>query len=274
MRRVCCTSSLQSGGNTRSDSCAEAPRALRRVAEHLLGIALLDDDAAVHEDHAVAHGAGKGHLVRDDDHGHFFLREITDDLEHLAGQLGIERAGRLVEKEDVGPQRQRAGDGDALLLSAGELAGVGVRLVRKAHLFEQGERQLTHLAALAPLHSERRVRHVFEHRGMQCAGTVEHQPEAAFDPPQRSLVRVDALSLRVHRRGKVVPVGERAAVHRFKQRRAAQQRRFAAAAGADDRDGLTLAHGEGNALEHLQRAEGLADVLHGQYVHVRSLPHW
>ena len=53
------------------------------------------------------------------------------------------------KKEDVGPQRQRAGDGDALLLSAGELAGVGVRLVRKAHLFEQGERQLTHLAALA-----------------------------------------------------------------------------------------------------------------------------
>ena len=213
--------------------------------------------------------------MRDDDHGHFFLREITDDLEHLAGQLGVERAGRLVEKEDVGPQRQRAGDGDALLLSAGELAGIGVRLVRKAHLFEQGERQLTHLAALALLHDERRIRHVFEHRVVrEKVELLEHQPEAAFDPPQRSLVRVDALSLRVHRRGEVVPVGERAAVHRFKQRRAAQQRGFAAAAGADDRDGLALAHGEGNALEHLQRAEGLADILHGQYVHVRSLPHW
>ena len=42
----------------------------------------------------------------------------------------------------------------------------------------------------------------------------------------------------------------------------------------DDAHGLALAHGEGNALEHLQRAEGLADTLHGQYVHVRSLPHW
>ena len=32
----------------------------------------------------VSHGAGKGHLVRDDDHGHVLLGERADDLEHLA----------------------------------------------------------------------------------------------------------------------------------------------------------------------------------------------
>ena len=40
---------------------------LLRVAEDLLGRALLDDDAAVHEDDLIGHGAGKRHLVRDDD---------------------------------------------------------------------------------------------------------------------------------------------------------------------------------------------------------------
>jgi hypothetical protein len=36
---------------------------------------------------------------------------------------GIERAGRLVEQHDARLERDRARDGDALLLAAGELAG-------------------------------------------------------------------------------------------------------------------------------------------------------
>ncbi len=77
---------------------------------------------------AVAHGAGKGHLVRHDDHRHVLVGKRADHAQHLAGQKRIERGGRLVEKEDFRLHRQRAGDGHALLLPAGELIGVGVFL--------------------------------------------------------------------------------------------------------------------------------------------------
>jgi hypothetical protein len=38
-------------------------------------------------------------------------------------QLGVEVGQRLVEQQDLRLQHQRAGDGDALLLAAGELGG-------------------------------------------------------------------------------------------------------------------------------------------------------
>ena len=45
--------------------------------------------------------AGKGHLVGDDHHGGLLLGQGADDLQHLAGQLGVQGAGGLVEAEDV-----------------------------------------------------------------------------------------------------------------------------------------------------------------------------
>ena len=55
------------------------------------------------------------------------LAEVVDDVaqqrEDLAAGAGVERAGRLVGEHDLGPGDQRAGDGDALLLAAGELGG-------------------------------------------------------------------------------------------------------------------------------------------------------
>ena len=39
------------------------------IFEQLGGSALLNDNAPVHEQHMVGHVAGKGHLVRDNDHG-------------------------------------------------------------------------------------------------------------------------------------------------------------------------------------------------------------
>ena len=42
---------------------------------------------------------------------------------HLLAELQVERAERLVEQQRRGPVDERAGEGDALLLAARELAG-------------------------------------------------------------------------------------------------------------------------------------------------------
>jgi hypothetical protein len=62
--------------------------------------------------------------------------ELDHDVEHLLDHLGIEGRGRLVEQHDLRLHAQRAGDGDALLLTARELAGVLVRLLGDAHPLE------------------------------------------------------------------------------------------------------------------------------------------
>jgi hypothetical protein len=48
-------------------------------------------------------------------------RRILQDPEHGLTGIGIERRGRLVAHNEPGNVDQRAGDGDALLLTTGEL---------------------------------------------------------------------------------------------------------------------------------------------------------
>src|SRR6516164_2714550 len=68
----------------------------------------LHDRALVHEHDAVGGVLGKAHLVADHDHRHAALAERAHDLEHRADQLGVERAGRLVEEHDARLERDRA----------------------------------------------------------------------------------------------------------------------------------------------------------------------
>ena len=46
-------------------------------------------------------------------------------VKNLCARLGVEVAGRLVGKDDLGARGKRASDRDALLLAAGQLAGGG-----------------------------------------------------------------------------------------------------------------------------------------------------
>jgi len=50
--------------------------------------------------------------------------DLAEELQELVGRAGVERAGRLVGQQDLRAGDERAGDGGALLLSAGDLVGV------------------------------------------------------------------------------------------------------------------------------------------------------
>ena len=79
-------------------------------------------DAAVGQaDDAVGH-RGDRRVVGDDDGRRAELAvDALDRLEHDDAGRDVERAGRLVAQQHVGPLGDRARDGDALLLAAGEL---------------------------------------------------------------------------------------------------------------------------------------------------------
>ena len=55
--------------------------------------------------------------------------QFAHHREYFESQSGVERRGRLVEQHDLGIERQRPGDGDALLLSAGAARRILLRLV-------------------------------------------------------------------------------------------------------------------------------------------------
>ena len=101
---------------------------------------VLHDHAAVEEQHLVGHLPGEAHLVGHHDHRPALGGQRLHHLQHLADQLGVQGAGRLVEQHDPRPGGQRPGDADALLLPAGQLHRVGVRLVGQAHAGQQRQR--------------------------------------------------------------------------------------------------------------------------------------
>ncbi|GAA3241288.1 hypothetical protein GCM10020256_64160 [Streptomyces thermocoprophilus] len=66
--------------------------------------------------------------------------EVAQQLEDGAGGLRVEGAGGLVGQQHLGVAGEGAGDADALLLAAGELGGVGARLVGEADEVEEFQR--------------------------------------------------------------------------------------------------------------------------------------
>lgn len=74
-----------------------------RVSENRLGRALLDDAAAVEHCDPIGHFAREPHLVRDDEKRYLHdVRDIANDVEHLPGELWIQRGRDLVQEKDLG----------------------------------------------------------------------------------------------------------------------------------------------------------------------------
>src|SRR5919112_2151763 len=84
-----------------------------RRPEQLGGRAALEDRPVVQEAHLVGDVAREAHLVRGDEHRHALGLELAHQVEHLADELGVERARDLVEQQRARAGRERADDRDA-----------------------------------------------------------------------------------------------------------------------------------------------------------------
>jgi hypothetical protein len=109
----------------------------------------------VHEDDAIGRLTGKGDFVRHHDHREAAAGQLPHGAEDLADQLGIQSGGRFVEKHQLGFHGERTGDGNALLLAAGELARVGLGAVSEADLFEEPLRPVNRDGPHLPLDANR-----------------------------------------------------------------------------------------------------------------------
>jgi hypothetical protein len=97
-----------------------------------------EEFAFVEVDEAGGGGRAVG-VVGDHEDGFVELAiQALKKFEDVFGALGVEVAGRFVGEDEVGVGDDGAGDGDALFLAAGELAGEVVHAVFEANEFEGG----------------------------------------------------------------------------------------------------------------------------------------
>ena len=99
--------------------------------------ALLADAAVADVDDAVG-DLGRARIVADDERRHSLLpRELGEELVDDRRVRVVELAGRLVGDQEPRPVGERSAQRDALLLAAGQLAGMSVRAVAQTDALEQ-----------------------------------------------------------------------------------------------------------------------------------------
>ena len=99
------------------------------------------DAAVLHADDPLG-VAGHALLVGDQDDRLPFRVELIEQGQDVLAGLAVEVAGRLIGQQDAGIADQGAGDGDPLLLAAGELVGTVLDPVAQAHALEHLGRPL------------------------------------------------------------------------------------------------------------------------------------
>ena len=102
------------------------------LGEDFAGASHGDDRLAQTNDVGVMVDDG-GEVVGGDNDGCAAGRDIAERVDKIVVGDGVERGGRLVEQQQVGFARERAGDQDALLLSAGEFGDFAAREMADFH---------------------------------------------------------------------------------------------------------------------------------------------
>src|SRR5918994_6566789 len=92
------------------------------------------DDAAVEEVNRPVGVTGVARIVGHHADGRPLFMQLAQQLHHRLAVLRVEVPGRLVGEQDRGRARDRARHRDALLLTAGELAGQVLGAMRHADL--------------------------------------------------------------------------------------------------------------------------------------------
>ena len=235
-----------------------------RRAEHLFGRALLLDASVVQIDDVARHLAGELHLMRDQDHRAALARQVADHPQHLAHQFRVERRGRLVEQHDTRLDGERAGDGGALLLAARQERRIDVALFGQARRAPAAARPSSIASfALDAQHMHRHLDDVLDERHVAPQiEALEHHAEPRADALDLAPVGRHRVAVAVGLQPDLLAIDPDQPAGRVLQAvDAAQKRRLARAAAADDGHHLAVARRQRHALQHVQLAEFLVQVL-------------
>ena len=164
---------------------------------HATASACVTSDALVEVQRALGALRGVRIVRHHDDRLAVLAVERLQQVEDLVAGLAIEVAGRLVAQQQRRIGDDRAGDADALLLAAGELARVVLRAVAEADDVERGRRRACVRSRLRQLGQQQRQLDVLA-RGQHRQQVVELEDEADVPrAPARRAAPSDSSSMSV-----------------------------------------------------------------------------
>ena len=219
------------------------------------------DEAVIHEEDTGTHVAGEFHLMCDDEHGHPFFGQLSDDAEHFPHHGRVQGGSGLVEENDFGLHGQAPGDGHTLFLTAGEAFRIDLGLFGQAHFAQECHGLSPRLLQADFLDFAGSVHHVLQH------GHVVEEIESLEYHAHFLAHLVHRIALREY----VLPVHEYASARgRIQQVHRTQQGAFACSGRSDDADDLT---GQDVAVYILQDGQaatvriviGFAEVGYGNH---------
>ncbi|MNI07934.1 hypothetical protein D3C73_609540 [compost metagenome] len=176
-------------------------------------------------------------------HGHTFFGKRDHGVEHFLDHFRVERRGRFVEQHDLRLHAERAGDRHALLLAAGELARIFVRLFRDLDALQIVHRDLFGFLLRHLANPDRSQRAVFQD------GQVREEVEVLEHHADLAAHLVDLLQIV----GKLDIVDEDIARLMFFQPvDATDHRRLAGARRPGNDDALALHHLQIDVAQHVE----------------------
>ena len=228
-----------------------------------IGVCVRADDA-VGEVHRARGVLGRQLRVVGDHDDQTVLGDLSEQVHDLHRGMGVKRAGGLVGQHDLRIVDERAGDGDALHLTARKLARLLVQMLGQP---DRCQGLLGAAGALGLPHARERQRqlHVLQDGLVRDeVVALEHEPDAvvAESVPIAVLVAVGGNAVDDHVAGVVV----------VKTSHHVQKRRLARARRPQNRHEFVVAERDGDVVQgHLgevARRVGLADILELQHARV------
>ncbi len=222
-------------------------KAVARPVVQVLRRADLRDQSLVHHRHAVRHGQRLFLIVRDIDERdtEISMQPSHFELKALA-QLLVECAQRLIHQQQPRVEHDRAGQRDALLLTAGKLARISGLIARQTHQLEALRHQPGTRGAIDAALLQREADVVRDRQMREQCVVLEHHADVALVRRQR------------HHRASVD--GDVAGGRRFKAGDHHQRRGLAGAAWSKQRQELAGADVERDAPHRADVVESLLDA--------------
>ena len=116
----------------------------------------------LHAENLIGAG-GQLRIVRDDQDGVAAVAgQSTQEIKNVVGVFDVEVAGGFIGEQQHGVVGEGAGDGDALLFTAGKLVGEAVALVAEADIREQLAGAFLHGIGVEPAEFAHGQQHVFQ----------------------------------------------------------------------------------------------------------------
>ena len=177
--------------------------------------ALFDNLTGIHHDHTVRNLGHHPQIMGDDQQGHSRLAlQLLQKGQDLRLHSDIERRGRLIGDQHIGPQRQRHGDHQPLPLPARELMRIFLRRRRRilnADLFQQGQRFTLGIGARGAMHHQRLL-------NLPADGVDRVQMAQRILKDHRNPLAVDRAPLRGAHLQQIAPLEQDRAIGDFARR--------------------------------------------------------